>query len=349
MKRLVLILLACLMLAGCVNNEIPPEPIVTEDTTATLPYESTSPTESLPITSDDGGKSDYRGVMSEFSGSYLTMPSSSSSQEYEGNFVKVFSNYAQLDSYFTASSEYFMFGKKFISTLASFDDVFFSTHDVMLMKLNESSSYITHNVTGMHTDNGTLFVDLERHMPSGAPESHAEYHLIFSAPKGTFDGLEGLPIETDATYLFDSTAPANDSEVFVYTYPDYVPFKYKSDAVGTPSTIIDSITDYDGLVAFYEKYKELYDLSAFKSHIGVLFDEAVFNDYTLLAIMIPSAENTSPEIDELFVFNRQIYIIIKNTAPAVLSDSTPCNLLIAAVSNKDLQNVNIKMFNIAFE
>ncbi len=346
MKKLIAALLACLLLAGCVNNEIPPEPVTTEDVAVTLPDASDSTTASLPLEDDVPG---YRGIMAEFAGSFLTMPLNSSQNSYSGSYVKVFSSYAALDSYFTSTGDYFMYGKKFISTLVSYDDIFFSSHDLMLMKLDEPSSYITHQVVGMHTDDGKVIVKLERHMPSDAPMTEAQYHLVFIAPKGTFAGLEDMAIEAEATYLFDSTAPANDSEAVVYSYPDYVPFVYRSDATQTPSTVIDSITDYDGLIGFYEKYKDIYDLSKLKSHIGILFDESVFEDYTLLAIITPSAENTSPEIGELFVYNRQIYIIIKNTQPAVLSDSTPCHLLIAAVSNKDLKDVDLKMFNIAFQ
>ena len=69
MKKLIAALLVGLLLAGCVNNEIPPEPVTTEDVAVTLPDASDSTTASLPLEDDVPG---YRGIMAEFAGSFLT-------------------------------------------------------------------------------------------------------------------------------------------------------------------------------------------------------------------------------------------------------------------------------------
>ncbi len=80
-----------------------------------------------------------------------------------------------------------------------------------------------------------------------------------------------------------------------------------------------------------------------------MYDESVFDDYTLLAVMTPSyPAGSPPKVGDLFVYNLEVYITVENSRPAAVSETTPCYLLITAVSKADLESVNLKLFNISF-
>ncbi len=357
MKKLAAILIiftVCLSLCACTPNVIPPEPITTQDSQATLPNppEVTTPTSSwIPITEPPVDVTEDRSIMTELYGSYLTMKIAQPADEsIDGQYIEVFRSFEEIEEYFAKTDPYFLYGKKLITALVSFDDTYLASNDVMLIKINEPSSYISHQNVRLRIEDGILNVGFERHIPYNAPGGDTQYHLILTAPKGSFNGLDDMEVKFNPTEVMDNSKDsANDAERYLYLYPEYVPFSYRTDAVDTPSMVIDVINSYDKLVAFHEKHKNSFDLTEFKKHIGSLYDEAVFNDYTLLAMMLPSSGDVPPEITELFVYNLEIYITVDRAMPEVIDSTTPCYLLMTAVSNSDLRWIDLSMFNISFE
>ncbi|MBQ8396322.1 MAG: hypothetical protein IJX54_04960 [Oscillospiraceae bacterium] len=339
-------------LCGCRNNTVPPEP----DTTITEPdvtTVSTSESETAPTTTEEPIPEGDIKIDSEFVGSYLTMRMDDrEAPQYEGSYFMVFSTYDEIAEYYETSCDFFFYGRKFTIQCASYSEGdFMANNDVLILKVDEPSSYITHSATSLRISDGKAVFGIERHMPKDAPLGDTQYHLIYTAPKGTFDALKGLEFEAVFAEINDlDSANAFDSERYLYIYPEFWPFVYKADAISAPGTIVDSIESYNELVEFYERYKTSYDFEDdFKKHIGSLYDERMFDDYILLMVLAPCDANGKPlEVGQLFVYNLEVFIAVNNSSKAVVSDTTPSYLLVTAVSKKDLKGVNLSMFNISF-
>lgn len=341
-----------LSLCACRNNTVPPEPVDT-DTEPSVTTLSTSESETLPTTAEDPLPEGDVKIDAEFVGSYLTMRMDGrDAPQYDGSYFKICTTYEEIAEYYETSADFFFYGRKFTIQCASYNDPsFMADNDVLILKIDEPSSYITHEATSLRISDGKAVFGIERHIPKDAPLSNTQYHLIFTAPKGTFDVLEGLEPETVFAEINDlESANANDAERYLYIFPEFWPFVYRADAVSSPATIVDSIESYNELVAFYERYKSDYDFEDdFKKHIGSLYDERMFDDYVLLMVLAPCDANGKPlEVGELFVYNLEVFISVNNSSKAVVSDTTPSYLLVTAVSKKDLQGVNLSMFNISF-
>lgn len=363
MKKLFLLLLAVLCLFCACDNDIPDDPIdgeVTSDSKElNVPDNTVAPPQADSVqTSDadpDGEKNDaivndvVLNTAGSLYGSYLTMYDGE--EETEFPYIKVFDSYAEVDAYFNTADSDFFFGKKFTLALASFDDGFLAENDVMILVISESSSYISHRAKGVTVTSGGVIFDIERHIPEDAPQSSTQYHLIFTAPKGSFDGMEELPFEVNAVDIIDKVSDDTfDAERYRMVYPEFYPFVHRTDATGEAETVVDTINSYAELIGFYERYKSTYDFeSEFKKYVGSLYSEDIFEDYVILAIIVPS-KSTSKEIaiEELFVYNLEIYLSVENTAPAVVSNETECYLMMTCIAKKDLMGVNLEWFNISF-
>ena len=285
----------------------------------------------------------------ELYGSYLTM---CSDESIEYPYIKLFDSYEEVSEYYDDNSQSFLFGRKFTLACASFDDEFLKENDVLMLVVNEDSSYITHQADGIIVSGGKTEFFIERHFPEDAPKSNTQYHLIFTAPKGTFAGLDSLPFKISQFDVIDNGSnTAFDAERYRMIYPEFYPFVYRADAKGDADTVVDTIKSYSELISFYEQYHDTYDLEAqFKKHVGTLYDEkSFFNEYILLAIIVPS-KSVGEEIgvDELFIYNNELYLSVANTSPAVVSRKTECYVLATAVAKSDLDGVNLEIFNISF-
>lgn len=362
MKKLFIILLAVLCLFCACDNDIPDKPNDSDvtldnsepnvpDNVITPPQTDNTVTSEPSGEEDDPPKPDEAVVLNTSGtlyGSYLTMYEGS---ELEFPYIKVFDNYAQVSDYFDATDESFFYGQKFTIALASFDDKFLAENDVMILVINESSSYISHKAKNVTVTTGGVIFDIERHIPEDAPQSSTQYHLIFTAPNGSFDGMEALPFEVNTTEIIDrNNDDTFDAERYRMVYPEFYPFVHRTDAMGNVETVVDTINSYAELIGFYEQHKNEYDFeSEFKKYVGSLYSEDIFDDYVILAIIVPS-KSTGKEIavDELFVYNLEIYLSVENTAPAVISNETECYLLMTCVAKKDLMGVNLEWFNISF-
>lgn len=350
-NRIFALLLAAVMalsLVACGNNvsEQPVESEVTSDD-ANTPDRFIS----LPNTDDNTNEADApTHTNTEFYGSFLTMKQDAA-DDAASEYFRVLRDYSQVEAFYDNGSQSYAYGKKFTLTMASFNDDFMATHDVLILVINEPSTYITHDAADIEISDGKAVFKVSRLFIENAALSDTYYHLVFIGEKGAFDELE----ELDYTVSVSETITrehntANDAERYLYSSPDFWPFSYTTIATVTPSTEIDTITTYDELISFYEQRKDVYTLDSFKKHIGSLYDEALFDDYILLAIMVPyNSAKAAPKIDELFVYNLEIYIVVGNCSEAVVSDNTSCCLLVTAVAKSDLTGVDLSMFNISFE
>lgn len=360
MKKLFAILLAVLcLLCGC-DNDIPDKPIdgnvtldnneqshVPSNTASPPAAESTDASETKPD-EDDSDEAVVLNANGTLYGSYLTM--------YGGNelifpYIKVFDSYAEVSEYFEANDSAFFFGQKFTIALASFTDEFLAENDVMILVINEPSSYISHKAKSVTVTSKGVIFDIERHVPENAPQSSTQYHLIFTAPNGSFDAVDESKFEVNTSEIIDKINDDTfDAERYRMVYPEFYPFVHRTDATGEAETVVDTINNYAELIGFYEQHKNTYDFeSEFKKYVGALYSEDIFDDYVILAIIVPS-KSTGKKIavEELFVYNLEIYLSVENTAPAVVSDETECYLLMTCVAKKDLMGVNLEWFNISF-
>ncbi len=346
MKKLLAITLTLLLLfglCGCTHNDIPDIPDITEDTTVFGPGEEITVTTEAPKEVDLSDRT----IMSELVGSFLTMEVyGMTSDELTGEYVRVFNSYAEIASYLSATEQYYMFGSKFLTALNGFDDIFLSEHDVMILRLEGNNIGTAYDNIRIRVEDASLFIGLERIAQSDAPEKPAAYHIIATAPKDAFYGLDTIPLTVEFT---DIEPEIDESTAELYIYPDFVPYIYPADAIGVPSIVIDTIDSYDKLIGFHEKHKASFNLEEFRKQMGTIYTEELFEDFTLLAMIVPSSEEQPPKISDIFVYNGEIYITVDNPALAVVSETTPCHLMIAAVPNKDLESVNLKLLNISFD
>ncbi len=362
MKKLIMILLALMLLLCACDNDIPDKPVdgdVTVDNNDHIPdntivppvTENTDTSEAAPNDDDEDDEYDEAVVLNTAGtlfGSYLTMYEG---DELEFPYIKVFDSYAKVSEYFDATDDVFFYGQKFTLALASFDDKFLAENDVMILVIDEPSSYISHKSKSVTVTSKGVIFDIERHIPEDAPQSSTQYHLIFTAPKGSFDKMDELEFEVNITEIIDKVNDDTfDAERYRLVYPEFYPFVHRTDAKGEAETVVDTISNYAELIGFYEQHKNSYDFeSQFKKYVGLLYSEDIFDDYVILAIIVPS-KSTGEEIavEELFVYNLEIYLSVENTAPAVVSDETECYLLMTCVAKKDLMGVNLEWFNISF-
>ena len=132
MKKLRIIALALVMalvfaLSGCMS-EISDSPLSSGDTVETVVPEP--------------GQTLYAG---ELYGSYLTMNFSHTPSEVLGlPYVRVFNSYREVADYYDSTSNLFFYGRRFTLAMNSFTDEFLASTDVLVLAIDEPSSYISH-------------------------------------------------------------------------------------------------------------------------------------------------------------------------------------------------------------
>lgn len=337
MKRIIFILIAVMLLiSGCTGNKIPSE--TSQYQSETLPLSDN--TENVCAESDSIGK---------FEGSFLTMSRKSIDSAFP--YAHIINAYNELETYFNQSEEYFIFGKRFTITCASFVDNFFKDYDIVMLAINEPSVYVSHTSNGISIfDDGSAQVRIERSIPKDIPKyGNIIYHLIFTVPKGSLDGVSDDKIEVVIDEVIDDKSnDVYDAERYRYIYPEFWPFTHPTEALGDSTATIASIQTYEELLSFYENYKTSFDLDKdFLRYIGSVYDEAMFDDYVLLISILPfNRQNPKPVVSDLFVYNLQIFLTIDNLVDEVPQDLTRWYVLAVAVDKKNLSGVNLKEFNI---
>lgn len=284
-------------------------------------------------------------------GSFLTMYLGLSPENMPNlPYIRVFHSYNDVETYFDSTYKDFWYGTRFTVAMASFTDEFFKENDVMILAINEPSSYLNHTAEPILVGKDEIKVNIVRHIQENAPLSPTQYHLIFTAPRGSFDGIDGKTLTLDISEVIDSENTALDAERFRIYYPEFWNFCYRADALtDNPQVVVDAINSYDELVYFYDRYSSEFDLeSDFRKYVGTLYNMDAFERYVILATIIPCSDNTEPATSEAFVNNLQIYLEINADIPGEDEKPQACYLLLTAIERSDLQGVNLDWFNLSF-
>ncbi len=290
----------------------------------------------------------------ELFGSYLTMYTGHATASQRGlPLLRVFTSYADVESYYDSTQADHIYAQQFTTDMASFDDEFFRTGDVLALVIDEPSSYINHTAEPIEISDSEVRFRITRHQPEASPLLDTEYHLLFTGPKGCFDGVYGLPINIEFTDVVDSeNNSAYDADLFRLYYPEFTSFVYRADALtDTPDVVVDAIDGYDELVFFYDQNKDLYDLdSNFRDKIGTLYSWDICERYVLLAMIIPCKGEDEPELSEVFVNNLQIYASVSADEPDGPDDKPDsCYLLLCGIERRDLSGVDLNVVYLSVE
>ncbi|MCC8130786.1 MAG: hypothetical protein LIO72_03450 [Ruminococcus sp.] len=344
LNRITAVFVACLILlttlfTGCSNVKDEPEVTeeVTEDATA-------DPEDVISISGVEHDGSFY--------GSFLTMVLSyDSADSYPKAYIM--HSYSEIEEYYYATERIYSFGARFTITMASFTDDFFEDNDVMIVVISEPSTYVSHSVEDMELlSDGAFNISITRHIPENAPLSDGTiYHLVFTAPKGGFDDVDVDKVSVDITELIDDdNVGAFGSERFIYNYPEFWPFTFKTPAlVDDVEPTVDSLETYEEMLGFYETHKGEFDLDTmFVKYFGAVFDEEMFEEYVLLVMVLPFDKTLSkPEVTDVFIYNYQIFVTIDNLTYDFSEDNVQWYLLAVAVDRSSLENVDLMAINIA--
>ncbi len=287
-----------------------------------------------------------------FYGSFLTMVLGYGDDDsYPKAYVM--RSYSEIEEYYYATEKSYYFGVRFTITMASFTDEFFEDNDVMIVVISEPSTYVSHSVDGMElfTD-GSFNISITRHIPEDAPISDGTiYHLVFTAPKGDFDDVDTDKVSVEITELIDDdSGGAYDSERFIYNYPEYWAFTFKTPAlVEDVTTHVDTLETYEEMLGFYETYKDDFDLDTmFVKYFGAIFDRELFEEYVLLVMVLHYDKTLSkPEVTDVFIYNYQIFVTIDNLSYGFDEENEQWYLLAIAIDRSNLENVNLDAINIA--
>lgn len=298
------------------------------------------------LPSDDGSN-----VAGELYGSYLTLYIGKTPLDILGlPYIRIFHSYNEVEDYYDSTIEDFLYGKRFTMAMASFTDDYFSDHDVMIAAINEPSSYVNHTAEPIEITDADVRLKVARHIPESCPKADTQYHLIFTAPKGSFDGIDQKKLSLDISEVVDpENNAAFDAERFRIYYPEFYPFCYRTDAlIDDPQVILDTIGSYDELQYFYKNYADKFDLDYdFKRNIGTLYNWEVFERYFIVATIIPCTDETEPVTSEVFVNNLEIYITIDAHKASDGERPKACYLLLTAIEKSDLEGVNLSSVNLS--
>lgn len=343
MKKLICLLLAVCLLCSCTNTTI--EPTVTDTITTTTPTVTEPPTPTTIIDQEET-------LLGEFLGSYLTMRLSQNPLPHELPHLEVFTSYSEVENYFNSNVGNYFMGQKFTMSCYSFNDEYLANCDIVMLVIEEPSTYISHKSDVIRLKSGVATFNLERHIPETAPEREgAVYHLVYSVPKGSFDGVDCESVSVNITeFLDEQNTDVFDAERFRYIYPEFWPYVQKASAlVENPSPSISVIHSYDEILSFYQSNKNTFNLDEeFLRFIGSIYNEQHFEDYVLILAVLPfDKTKPKPVVSELFLYNLQVFLTIDNLPQEVPNENIQWRIVEISVVKSDLEGINLKEINIA--
>lgn len=331
-----------LCLSGC-RGVIPDEPIQTDPTGIVSETTDLTPP---PMPGDVR-------TVGELYGSYLTMYIGHTPIEFRDvTFMRVFETYQEVADYYDSTLSEYLYGARFTVAMASFTDEFLAENDVMIISINEPSSYVNHSADPLTVTSDEVWVNITRHIPENAPLKDTQYHLIFTAPNGGFDGIKDKELHINIEEIIDpENSSAFDAERFRLYYPEFWNFCYRADAlIDDPRITVSTISSYEDMVYFYDTYKDTFDLdSDFRQYIGTLYNWEICERYILIVTLIPCSEAVKPNTSGFFVNNLEIFMTIDVNQPRAGETPTACYLLLTAIEKSDLIGVNLESVNISFE
>ena len=329
----------CLMLCGC-QDIINVNPLPSD--TVDLPVED-------PPKPDDGVR-----TVGELYGSYLTMYTGHIPADVRGlPYIRTLTSYAEVEEYFDSTEKEHVYGRLFTEAMLTFTDEFLAENDVLALALVEPSSYINHTAEPIAISDDKISFSITRHAPEESPMLETEYHLLFTAPKGSFDGVENLELELNITEVVDAeNNEAFDAALSRFFRPDFTPLSYRTDRLTEDgaSVVIDAIDGYDELVYFYDKYKNDFDLdSSFKGDIGTLYNWEICDRYILVAIIVPCLSEKKPQVTDVFVNNLEMFFVVEADTVPDGEKPAACYLLLTGIERRYLAGVDLGLVNLSVE
>lgn len=312
-----------------------------------LSSDTTSATQSTALHNPDARPVQSGDLKYTFEGSYLTVRTATITSEIP--YAVSFNSYYEVESYFYSHELMYFYGARFTIACASFTDDYLKDHDVVILVIDSPTTYASYVSKGIENVDGKTVFSLEMHQPNEAPEQDGiYYHLIFTAPKGSFADIDVENIEVQMTTVIDPVVmDVYDAEQFRYVYPEFWPFSYDTAPISdTPSIVVNTMETYEELLSFYENYKTEFDLEReFLSSIGQTYSEDLFKDYIVMAAILPYDTRKDPaEIYDVFVYNLNVWLSVSNHAGDVPKEFTGWRLVTVAVAKKNLDGVNLKEF-----
>ena len=291
-------------------------------------------------------------TVGELYGSYFTMRYSYNSALPPMPYIIVPQSYSDIENYYNSTADSYFYGKRFTLALYSFDDAFLAENDVLILAIDEPSSYVSHTAAPIEITKDEVKISLTRHIQENAPMKSTQYHLIFTAPKGSFAGADSKQLNLSIDEIVDAeNNTAFDAEVYRMYRPEYWPYCYRADALTDDAGVtVDTIDGYDDLVAFLETYREYYDLdSSFSEYVGTLYNWQICDRYILIATMVPCSEDFEPQVSDLFVNNLQIYMTIDTGGNTDETASKTRSLILTAIERSDLEGVALDTVFLSIE
>ncbi len=342
MKKLICVLLAVCLLCSCVGKPI--EPTVTTEATTTLPP-VTEP--AVPTTVIEKEAT----ILGKFMGSFLTVRMSPNPLPHDLPHIEVFSSYSEVESYYNSNIDTYFTGQKFTMTCYSFTDEYLENCDIVMLVIEEPSTYISHRSDVISVTDNIATFNLERHIPENAPTRQgAVYHLIYTVPKGSFNGIDCENAKVNIKEVIDDVnTDVFDTERFRYIYPEFWPNVLQVEAISQnalPS--INVLNTYGEMLGFYESYKQDFNLdSEFLSQIGSHYNEQHFEDYVVIMAILPFDKNRpTPNVSNMFLYNLEVFLIIENLPAQVANQDLWWHIVGVSVSKNDLEGINLKEINI---
>lgn len=204
MKKLCLLFLVCLLLAGCMAEE----PSVDAPS-----FQTTVPTAHVPQ-NDDGLCISYADVWEPigYDIQYIRTNGGYDAARQYPLVVSVGSK-AELEAYYEANRETYDLERKeqvyadttigFLDACDRYDDAFFADHNLLLILLEEGSGSIRHSVeTVLRSLEGMLRVKITRQVPEVCTDDMAQWHLILEVGK-KMPGAEDVQVYLDEKLAWD--------------------------------------------------------------------------------------------------------------------------------------------------
>ena len=176
MKKLFLLVLTILLLAGCAagrSDALPEDPDVSPASAAETKQEEALPAP-LPDEAAPSEPEDYA-----FTAKIFRTNGYHSDTEYPK--VILVENKQVLEQYLQSAKELYDLGEDFSAAVAAYDDDWFSSNQLVIVLLEEGSGSIRHTVTRV-TRTPEPLIQIDRDVPEVGTADMAEWHILVELP-----------------------------------------------------------------------------------------------------------------------------------------------------------------------
>ena len=109
--------------------------------------------------------------------------------EFEAQYIRHGSGLAG-DEYPSTQLIHTMEELSSVDALPEYDEAFFASHTLLIVRLMETSGSIRHNVTNVTNDGTKLVVSIDRKLPGIGTMDMAAWHILIELPTGVPDQAE---------------------------------------------------------------------------------------------------------------------------------------------------------------